>query len=416
MDLFAIISILISFAAICSYLNYRFLRLPTAIGVMLLSLVVSLVLVLLASVGFGRLEVAADRLLGSINFDRTLLHGLLAFLLFAGSLHLDINDLASQRWIISLLATLGVVVSMFAVGFAFYGVAPLIGLHLPLIHCLIFGALISPTDPIAVLGILKSTGVPKSLQIKVAGESLFNDGIGVVVFLILLELAGGAEEVSVASVAGLFAQEAIGGAAFGLGIGYFTYRLLKSVDQYQVEILLTLAMTSGGYALADHLHVSGPIAIVVAGLMIGNHGRAFAMSERTREHLDRFWELVDEALNAVLFVLIGLELLVVPFDTSRLLLGLLAIPVVIVARLISVSAPIVGLGRLCRLDPGAIPILTWGGLRGGISVALALSLPATDERSTLLVATYAVVVFSILVQGMTIGKLVRWLQKRAAGA
>jgi CPA1 family monovalent cation:H+ antiporter len=279
-----------------------------------------------------------------------------------------------------------------------------------LLYCLIFGALISPTDPIAVLGILKSIGVPKALEIKITGESLFNDGVGVVVFLALLQIATGAghgADVSALGIAGLFVQEALGGALFGLAAGWIAYRMLKTVDNYQVEVLITLALVMGGYAIAGRLHLSGPIAIVVAGLLIGNHGRAMAMSEHTRENLDTFWELIDEVLNAVLFVLIGLEVLVLTFTREYLIAGLAAIPLVLFARLLSVSFTINFLRRFRMFPPHVVRILTWGGLRGGISVALALALPRGPEREILVAVTYLVVLFSIIVQGLTLGPLIR---------
>ncbi len=332
---------------------------------------------------------------------------MLSFLLFAGALHVDINDLAKQKWVITLLATGGVVLSTFLVGFLTWHVLDLLGYPTPMIYCLLFGALISPTDPIAVLGILKSAGVPKTLEVKITGESLFNDGVGVVVFLVLLKIAAGGGGITVEEVAWLFFEEAFGGVAFGLIIGSIAYWMLKSVDSYQVEILLTLALVAGGYALATHLHLSGPIAIVVAGLLIGNHGRLFAMSDTTRENLDTFWELVDEVLNSVLFVLIGLEVLILPFTASYLIAGALVVPTVLAARFVSVGVPVTLMRRFREFSPDVIKIMTWGGLRGGISVALALSLPAVPAREVLLAITYQVVVFSILVQGLTIGRLVR---------
>jgi CPA1 family monovalent cation:H+ antiporter len=283
----------------------------------------------------------------------------------------------------------------------------LVGLGIPFVYCLLFGALISPTDPIAVLGILKQAHAPKSLEAKIAGESLFNDGMAVVVFLVLIRLASGEAGLSASDVILLFSQEAIGGVLFGLGAGAVTYWMLKSVDNYQVEVLLTLALVTGGYALAEVLHLSAPVAIVCAGLLIGNHGRTLAMSEKTRGHLDTFWELIDEVLNAVLFVLIGLEVLALDFLAEYLLAGLLAIPIVLVARFTSVGIPITVMRHFRSFSPRVIQILTWGGLRGGISVALALSLPANGFRDALVVITYIVVIFSILVQGLSIGPLIR---------
>jgi CPA1 family monovalent cation:H+ antiporter len=349
----------------------------------------------------------AERLLGSIDFDETVLHGMLGFLLFAGALHVDLDDLLRERWVVGLMATVGVLVSTFLVGGLVYFLLGFLGLGLPLIYCLLFGALISPTDPIAVLGIMKSVGAPKSLETKITGESLFNDGVGVVVFLVLLSIATGEHEIRVTQVLEFFLMEAVGGVVLGLVLGGLCYPMLKSVNNYQVEVLLTLALVTGGYALAGALHTSGPIAMVVAGLLIGNYGRRFAMSRQTREHLDTFWELVDEILNAVLFVLIGLEVLLIPRTPQYLLAGVLAIPLVLLARFVSVGGT-VGLLQLRRsFSAWAVRIMTWGGLRGGISVALALSLPAFPGRPVILAMAYAVVVFSILVQGLTIGRVVK---------
>ncbi len=406
MDLFSLVAILLTLAALFSYLNYRYIGLPVSIGVMLIAMVMSLGLILLGAVGMGpgpHLEAMVEQ----IDFSRALLHGMLSFLLFAGALHININDLFERKWIIGSLATVGVLVSTFLIGTAAWGVFGLLGLDVPYLYALLFGALISPTDPIAVLGILKTAGTPKSLEMKIAGESLFNDGVGVVVFLVLLEMATGTAEVSAGGVATLFLQEAVGGAFFGLGVGYAAYRMLRQVDDYQVELLITLALVAGGYALASAVHVSGPIAIVVAGLLIGNQGRLFAMSKTTRHHLDIFWKLADEVLNALLFLLIGLEVLALTFTGAYLLAGLLMIPVALLARLVAVSLPVGVLRPFRDFSPGAIRIMTWGGLRGGISVALALSLPPVPARDAVLVVTYVVVAFSIVVQGLTIKQVVQ---------
>jgi CPA1 family monovalent cation:H+ antiporter len=406
MKLFNILAILVTLAAAFSYVNYRYIRLPNTIGLMLISLLVSLGLIALGPLGLG-LEEDARHLLENIDFDETLLHGMLSFLLFAGALHVNLGDLAKQKWIIGTLATFGVVGSTFIIGFISWWLLAFMGLELPLIYCLLFGALISPTDPIAVLGILKKAGVPESLETKIIGESLFNDGVAVVVFLVFLEIAKGAHDITALMVAGLFLKEALGGVVYGLSIGAATYWLLKSVDNYQVEVLITLALVTGGFALADVLHISGPIAIVVAGLLIGNHGRLLAMSQQTRDRLDTFWELLDDVLNAVLFVLIGLELLILTFSRMYFVAGLLLIPLVLGARFLSVGFPVIILRLFRSFSPNVIKILTWGGLRGGISVALALSLPAGTNRDTILAITYVIVVFSIIVQGLTIGRLVR---------
>ncbi|MBW1901779.1 MAG: sodium:proton antiporter [Deltaproteobacteria bacterium] len=406
MDLFNIVAILITLTALFSYINHRYIGLPVTIGVMLIALSLSLLLNFLGSFGFG-LKQHAEMLLGSIQFDKTLLHGMLSFLLFAGALHININDLVERKWSIGSLATFGTIMSSFLVGTLTWWLLIQFGLEISYSYCLLFGALISPTDPIAVLGILKTVRVPKSLKMKIAGESLFNDGVGVVVFLVILEIATGTHELNAGHIGLLFVQETIGGALLGLGLGYLVYRMLKSVDNYQVEVLITLALVTGGYALADALHLSGPIAIVVAGLLIGNHGRLLAMSDETRHQLDTFWELVDEILNAVLFLLIGMEILILTFTKQYLLLSLLVIPFVLMARFISIGIPMALLRPFRTFTPGAVRVMTWGGLRGGISVALALSIPPCPERHVILALTYSVVLFSILVQGLTIEKLVK---------
>jgi CPA1 family monovalent cation:H+ antiporter len=409
MTLFQILAILIALAAVFAYVNYRWIRLPMTIGVMMIALVVSLAIIIVGEVGYNELKAPAERILQRIDFNEAVLHGMLAFLLFAGALHIDLSDLARHRGVIALLATVGVIVSTFIVGGLTWWVLRLVDIELPMIACLIFGALISPTDPIAVLGIMRNVGAPKDLETEVAGESLFNDGIGVVVFLVLIELAGGAGELGVGGAAWLFVKEAVGGTVLGLSLGFVTYHMLKRVNNYQVEVLLTLALAMGVYALAEVLHMSAPIAVVVAGLLIGNHGRAFAMSPTTKEHVDTFWELIDEILNAVLFLLIGLEVLVMPLYRAYFVAALLAIPITLLARWASVSAVVLPMRRFRTFTPGAIPILTWGGLRGGISVALALSLTpeVVRDRNVILAITYAVVIFSIVVQGLTVGKLVK---------
>lgn len=410
MTLFDTISILITLSAVLSYVNYRYVRLPTTIGLMLIALSISLAMIAMGKAGFGlglEFQRDAEALLHRIDFENALLHGMLSFLLFAGALHINLNDLGQQKGVITLLATGGVVGSTFLVGLLSWWVFGWIGLEIPLIYCLLFGALISPTDPIAVLGILRTAGAPKSLEIKIAGESLFNDGVAVVVFLALLGLATGRHPPTVGEITLLFVKEALGGALFGLAAGGAAYWMLKSVDNYEVEILITLALVTGGYALAERLHLSAPIAIVVAGLLIGNHGRHFAMSEKTRENLDTFWELMDVILNAVLFVLIGLEVLVLTFNREYLTAGLLAIPIVLLARWISVSLPVLAMNRFRSFSPKVILILTWAGIRGGISVAMALALPPGPHRGALLAVTYSVVVFSIVAQGLTVGRLVR---------
>ncbi len=407
MQLFEIASILMVLTALFSYINYRLLKMPTTIGVMFIALIVSLGIVALSWTGMDIGQARVSEILEAIDFNQTLLHGMLSFLLFAGAMHIKLDDLSDQKWAVSLLATVGVITSTFIVGTLTWALLGFLNIPVSFIYCLLFGALISPTDPVAVIGILKTAGVPKSLETKIAGESLFNDGIGVVVFIIILELALGGGDVTAGRIAMLFAKEALGGILLGMIIGVLAYQMLKKVNNYQVEIIITLALVMGGYALADRIHTSGPIAIVVAGLLIGNHGRRFAMSENTRVRLDDFWELMDEILNALLFMLIGLEVLVMPFTQSLFTAGLLAIAITLFARWISAGGAVLLMSPFRKFSPGAIKILTWGGLRGGISVALALSIPAVPERATIITITYIIVVFSIVVQGMTLGKLAK---------
>ncbi|MGA7178702.1 MAG: sodium:proton antiporter [Thiobacillaceae bacterium] len=413
MTLFQTTAAILSVAALANYLNHRVLRLPSTMGLMVIGLLTSLGFVLLGKANLIDVTHAASFVRG-IDFSETLLHGMLAFLLFAGALHVDLSDLREQKVAIAVLATVGVVLATFATGILFWFGARLLGFDLPFIYALLFGALISPTDPIAVLGILKQAGAPRGLEVKITGESLFNDGIGVVVFLTILDIALSGSPPALKEVGMFLLEEAVGGALLGLALGWITYRLLHTVDDYAVEVLLTLALAAGCYSLAEAVHVSAPIAIVVAGLVIGNHGRALAMSDKTREHVDTFWELLDEILNAVLFVLMGLEVIALTLNGGYLVLGGLAIAAVLAGRFLSVGLP-VGLMRWrWRFSPGSVRILTWGGLRGGISIALALSLPPSAERDLILTATYMVVVFSVLVQGLTLGPFIRRLSKKAS--
>jgi CPA1 family monovalent cation:H+ antiporter len=396
MSIFALIAVLLTVTALLSWVNERFLRMPHTIGVMTAALILSVGLTILGHFGLV-VDQWAEDLFGRIDFSTVLMKGMLSFLLFAGALHVDLSALLQRKWTILSLATVGVLTSTFLVAGFFYYLAAAFGFPVPFLWALLFGALISPTDPIAVLGILKSAHAPESLETRIVGESLFNDGIGVVMWR-------GAGE--------LLLEEAVGGVVVGLVLGYIAYRLLKSVDNYTVEVLITLALVSGGYALAGALHTSGPIAMVVAGLFIGNHGRVFGMSDRTRQHLDTFWELIDEVLNALLFVMIGLELLVLDLEPVYLLVGALCVPLVLAARMISVGMPVTVLRRFQTIERFTVRLLTWAGVRGGISIALALALPPSPYRDMILVATYVVVIFSIFVQGLSIGRLVRWTAAR----
>ena len=411
MSVFALIAVLLTVTALLSWVNERYLRMPHTIGVMTAALILSIVLTILGHFGIV-VDRWAEDLFGRIDFSIVLMKGMLSFLLFAGALHVDLSALLQRKWTILTLATVGVVTSTFLVAGAFYLLTEAFGYHVPFMWALLFGALISPTDPIAVLGILKSAHAPESLETRIVGESLFNDGVGVVIFSLFLGFVTGRKEFSWIGAGELLLEEAVGGAIVGLILGYLAYRMLRSVDNYTVEVLITLALVSGGYALAGALHTSGPIAMVVAGLFIGNHGRVFGMSDRTRRHLDTFWELIDEVLNALLFVMIGLELLVLDFEPLYLLVGALCIPLVLAARAISVGTSVTVLRRFLPIERFTVRLLTWAGIRGGISIALALALPPSPHRGLILVVTYVIVIFSIFVQGLSIGRLVRWTAAR----
>lgn len=405
MSAYETLGALLTLAAVFAYANHRFLRLPPAIGLMAMSLVLSLLLLFADALGLP-VAAATSTWLDKVAFNETLLHGMLGALLFAGALHVNLDDLRKEGAVVAVLALGGTLLSTAAVGVGMYLLLPLLGLPTSFGFCLLFGALISPTDPIAVLGILREARISKSVAMQIAGESMFNDGVGVVVFLTVLGVVTKGDA-SVGGVATLFFREAVGGAIFGLITGYAAFWLLRSIDHYQTELLITLALVLGGYSLAERLHVSAPIAAVVSGLLIGNHGRTLGMSDITRDHLDKFWILVDEVLNAVLFVLIGLEMMRLKLSAPVVIAGALACLVVLVARLVSIAVPAVFLRARMTATPGAIWILTWGGLRGGISVALALSMPAGTARDVFVVITYVVVVFSVLVQGLTLGRLAR---------
>ena len=406
MDALSAAAALITLAALFSWFNHRFLRQPPSIALLLFSLGVSLVVVALGKLGFD----AGDRMrhvFAAVQLDRALLESMLSFLLFAGALQVDLSEVARRKWAIAFLASLGVLVSAVLAGHALWAIFGMLGHPLPLIWCLVFGALISPTDPIAVLGILKQANAERSLAGKMAGESLLNDGFGIVLFVLFLGIAMGGEEASAAQATMLFIREVLGGALLGLALGYVACRMLSTADSYQVEVLLTLAVAMGGYALARALHVSGPIGIVIAGVLIGHHGRRRGSSPELRERVDDFWELIDEILNAVLFVMIGLELLRLEFDRTYAWAAVLAIPAVLLARFASVG--IAGLIPGLRQDfpPYVIAMMTWGGLRGGISIALALSVPSGTHRDAIIMATYVVVLFSIVVQGLTLKRLLQ---------
>lgn len=438
LSLFEIAALLLVLSAVLSWLNRAYFKLPHTIGLLVMALIASFGLLGLQALfpSLGLTDTLQDAL-KQIDFNETLMKGMLGFLLFAGALHVDFAKLRDAKWAIGSMATFGVILSTFIVGTGFYYIAKLLGIDLPFVWALVFGSLISPTDPVAVLSILKSVKMPKSLEAKIAGESLFNDGVGVVVFTIIVAiavgvpgdqawtqtilLAGTADAVAGAGHGGgvtfmdvveLFVVDAIGGAILGAIAGWIAYRMMASIDEHAIEVLISLAIVAGTYALAQRIsvlghHLSGPIAVVVAGLMIGNKGASFAMSDHTKEYLFTFWEMVDEILNSVLFLLIGLEILVLGLVPQYAWAGLIAIPLVLFARLCAVYVPMKVIGTFKNFTKGAIPVLTWGGVRGGISVALALSLPETEYKPLILTATYCVVVFSIIVQGMTVKNVVQ---------
>ena len=432
LTLFEIAALLLALSALFSWLNAAFIKLPHTIGLLVIALVVSLLLIGLEAVApsLG----LADSLRGAISqvdFNETVMKGMLGFLLFAGALHVDFSRLANAKWAIGLMASIGVLISTFIIGTGMWLAEKLFGVHLPFIWALVFGSLISPTDPVAVLSILKTVKMPKDLEAKIAGESLFNDGVGVVVFTIIVAIAvgtpgagahagdivmiaaAGGEVAShggggfdVAEIAKLFFYEAGGGAILGGLTGWMAYRMMAFIDEHAIEILITLGIVAATYALSIRLHLSGPIAVVITGLMIGNKGVSMSMSEHTKEFLFGFWEMIDEILNSVLFLLIGLELLVLAITPQYFWITLVAIPLMLMARFVAVSIPIKFLSTFKEFTQGAIPVLTWGGVRGGISVALALSLPENEYKPLILTATYGVVVFSIIVQGLTVKGLV----------
>ena len=407
LTVFEMSAIFLSITALLAYLNHRFIGLPTTIGVMVISILISIAAIFLGFLGFDQLIDYEVSLLNQLNFTQVLLDGMLSMLLFAGALHVNVSDLRRYKLPIAILACVGTLLSAVIIAGALYYIAPYLGFNLSFIWCLLFGALISPTDPIAVMGILRSSGAPKSLETVIAGESLFNDGIGVVVFILLLGILSSGDIPTTSSVAHALAIEAGGGIIFGLVLGSILYYLLKGIDSYQEEVLITLAGVIGGYALASHWHLSGPLAMVIMGLMVGNHGRSMAMSDKTRHYVDLFWELIDEILNAILFVLIGLEVVMIAYSGSLFIAAVLAIIIALLARLIVVGITTTTFHKQLNLPSGAWKVLTWGGLRGGISVALVLQLPDGTERNILLALTYAVVVFSILIQGLSVGKVAR---------
>jgi len=412
MDAYFIATVLIFLSAVFGYINVRFLKMPNTIGLMIITIIFTLGVLLFSYIDPTLLNLEKS-IISSIDFKSILLDEMLSFLLFAGALHTNFEQLKIQRWPILLFSTLGVLTSTFLVGGSMYFILQLFNFDVAFIYCLLFGALISPTDPIAVLGILKKVGVPKKLETKIVGESLFNDGVGVVVFLTIFQIAkSGLDDTAAFDVIQLFGQEVFGGILLGGLLGWVSYKLMRSIDDYDIEVIITLAAVMGGTVIAHKLHLSAPLAMVTAGLIVGNDTvRATSMSEITERYVDKFWELIDILLNAILFVLIGMEMLVLVFDGKYILVGLIAIPIVLACRYISLFLPINIFKKKLEFVPKTNLIMTWGGLRGGISIALALGLTTEMYRDLILVITYVVVVFSIVVQGLTVGKLVNKYKK-----
>ncbi|BBK42814.1 sodium:proton antiporter [Allostella vacuolata] len=412
LSLFELLAALLTLTALFGWINHRFLRLPANIGMLVMALAASLMLIA-TEFAFPRTPLYGllAGAVGQIDFYEAVMHGMLGFLLFAGALHVDLEDLRNRAVTIAILASLGVVISMVVVAVGLWAIAGWLGMPIPFAWCLVFGALIAPTDPVAVLSTLRQVRVPPALRTDMTGESLFNDGVGVVLFTLAVSAAvQGPGEVGVPGMVRLLLFEAGGGALLGLVTGYAAYLAIRSIDDYAIETMISIALVTGTYAVAERLHMSAPISVVVAGVLMGNRGADRGMSDQTRRYVFGFWTLVDEILNAVLFLLIGLEVLVLAFAPSLAWIGLAAIPLVLVARFLAVAGPVAILSRRQSFAPGTVAILTWGGIRGGISIALALSLPEGPARAPILHATYAVVLFSVIIQGLSLA----WLARRVA--
>ncbi len=411
MNTLLLISILIGVCALFSYLNIRFLKLPPTIGLMLISLVCSLLVIIEGKIS-NTFQHHVEEMILSINFSQTLLNVMLGFLLFAGSLHVNLNELKKQRSAVISFATLSVALSIFFFGGIMYYIFQLFGLQVEFIYCLLFGALVSPTDPIAVIGILKKSNMPKEIEATINGESLFNDGIGIVFFVTISQIIStGIQNLSSLDVLILFGREVVGGLVLGVAMGYLAYYFIKKIDHYQTEVLISLALVMVSGQIAQMLHVSGPLAVIVIGLILGNLVRKNAMSETSKDYHDKFWELIDDFLNAILFVLIGLQMVLLHFITNYLLIGILAIALLLICRYLSLSLPILFLKDKKLFNRRTAVIMTWGGLRGGLSIALTLSLPDNEYKEIIVSITYIIVIFSILVQGLTTGKLVKALYR-----
>ncbi|MDX5444411.1 MAG: sodium:proton antiporter [Hymenobacteraceae bacterium] len=416
MEFFHVFSVILVISAVFAYINHRLLKLPTAISLLLAGLFLSVVVQGLGAIS-PAFEASVEAKLASIDFSEILLDVMLSFLLFAGAMHTNLDALKQSKWPILIFATVGVLMSTFLTGTIFYYLLQLLHQPIPYIHCLLFGALITPTDPVAVLGLLKKANLPERLEVKITGESLFNDGVGVVIFLTLFGIAQtGFGEVEASEIGILLLEEVGGGIFLGLVLGYIGFKLMKSINHYQTEVLISLAMVMGGYSLASYLHFSGPLAMVIAGLFIGNHATETAMSEMTLDYVTKFWEMVDEILNAALFVLIGLEMMLISLDFFYIEVGLISTVVVVLVRFISLATPSYLLGFRHTFEPDTLPIMTWGGLRGGISIALALSLLPSMSKELIVTATYTVVLFSLAIQGLTMEPFIGWLKRKRVEA
>lgn len=405
MQMQSIIGVLLVLTAVASYINYKFIKLPKSIGITLVTMILTIFATLTSRFDWG-VHTFAENLIGSIGFNETFLHGMLSFMLFAGSIHVNLRELYKNKYVVLMLATVSVMISTIVIGYGIYYLTKLLHIDLPMAYCFVFGALISPTDPIAVLGVLKHVGAPKSLELKIAGEALFNDGMGIVLFFLALAIARGQQELASATDVTLyFVQQAGGGILCGAALGLVSAWFMRSVNDFEVELLLTLALVTGGYTLTTALDVSGPICMVVAGLIVGESFRECALSKESIQKVYSFWDLLDEILNAILFVLIGLEFMILKFDVSTSIAAVAAIVITIIARWISVFIPMSFMNKFKRLNPELLMIMTWGGLRGGISIALALGVGG-QYHDLLVSITYGVVLFSIVVQGLTIGPLI----------
>jgi CPA1 family monovalent cation:H+ antiporter len=405
MELYYSFSVLIVLASFFSYLNLRYLKLPSTIGIMIIAMISSIVLVITGHL-FPDTFTHFSTLLRDVDFTEVLMGAMLNFLLFAGAIHINLKDLREQRGPIVIFSTVSVVISTFVVGGIVFYIAPMLGLEMPFLYCLLFGALISPTDPIAVMGVLKEAKVKKSLETKVAGESLFNDGVAVVVFAVILQLTQSSDmDISFGNISWLLIKEAAGGFIVGALLGLGASNAMRKIDDYKVSVLITLSVVMGGYLIARAMHISGPLTMVAAGIVIGNYGKRTAMSATTKDYLNKFWELIDEILNAILFLFIGFELLIIPNITNYWVMGAISIVIVLFARFVSIYVPVKIIPFKNKFSNGTIKVLVWGGLRGGVSIALALSIDEGPHKPVILAITYFIVVFSIIVQGLSVGKV-----------